>query len=94
MTIIGVDLLCCIRVGFTKNCHVTYACKKTFPRALVTQNLNVEGKWTAEEEQRLSGAVHELSSSTSGEFITAGISWAAVAERVSTRSEKQCRSKW
>ncbi|KAJ7379344.1 Cyclin-D-binding Myb-like transcription factor 1 [Desmophyllum pertusum] len=52
------------------------------------------GKWTAEEEQRLSGAVHELSSSTSGEFITAGISWAAVAERVSTRSEKQCRSKW
>lgn len=52
------------------------------------------GKWTAEEEQRLSGAVHELSSAASGDFITAGISWAAVAQRVGTRSEKQCRSKW
>lgn len=52
------------------------------------------GKWTVEEEQRLSNAVHELSSATSGDFITAGISWAAVAERVGTRSEKQCRSKW
>ncbi|RMX53911.1 hypothetical protein pdam_00020093 [Pocillopora damicornis] len=52
------------------------------------------GKWTVEEEQRLSNAVHELSSAASGDFITAGISWAAVAERVGTRSEKQCRSKW
>jgi len=52
------------------------------------------GKWTAEEEQRLSSAVHELSSAASGDFITAGISWAAVAQRVGTRSEKQCRSKW
>ena len=53
-----------------------------------------KGKWTAEEEQRLSSAVHELSSTSSGEYITAGISWASVAERVGTRSEKQCRSKW
>lgn len=52
------------------------------------------GKWTAEEENRLSSAVHELSSTSSGDYITAGISWASVAERVGTRSEKQCRSKW
>lgn len=52
------------------------------------------GKWTAEEEQRLSSAVHELSSANSSDYITAGISWASVAERVGTRSEKQCRSKW
>ena len=58
------------------------------------QTLYFEGKWTAEEEQRLSSAVHELSSAASGDFITAGISWAAVAQRVGTRSEKQCRSKW
>lgn len=52
------------------------------------------GKWTPEEEQRLSTAVHELSNTSSGEIITAGVSWAAVAEKVGTRSEKQCRSKW
>lgn len=52
------------------------------------------GKWTAEEEQKLSNAVHELSSTRSGDLITTGISWAAVAEQVGTRSEKQCRSKW
>lgn len=52
------------------------------------------GKWTPDEEQRLSSAVHELSRGSSGDFITAGISWAAVAEKVGSRSEKQCRSKW
>ena len=66
-------------------------------QALMLDNVNAiffKGKWTAEEEQRLSCAVHELCSTSSGEYITAGISWASVAERVGTRSEKQCRSKW
>ncbi|XP_015761824.1 PREDICTED: cyclin-D-binding Myb-like transcription factor 1 isoform X1 [Acropora digitifera] len=52
------------------------------------------GKWTTEEEHRLSSAVHELCSTSVDDYITAGISWAAVAEKVGTRSEKQCRSKW
>ncbi|XP_041346863.1 cyclin-D-binding Myb-like transcription factor 1 isoform X2 [Gigantopelta aegis] len=52
------------------------------------------GKWLTEEEQRLSGAVYELAGVQSGENITHGLSWAAVAERVGTRSEKQCRTKW
>ena len=29
-----------------------------------------------------------------GQSVTSGLSWAAVAEKVSTRSEKQCRTKW
>ena len=52
------------------------------------------GKWTPDEEQRLASAVRDLSSTKPGESVTAGISWAIVAERVGTRSEKQCRSKW
>ncbi|XP_031570832.1 cyclin-D-binding Myb-like transcription factor 1 [Actinia tenebrosa] len=52
------------------------------------------GKWTAEEEERLSNAVHELSGTQAGDVVTTGISWALVAEKVETRSEKQCRSKW
>nr|XP_033814316.1 cyclin-D-binding Myb-like transcription factor 1 isoform X2 [Geotrypetes seraphini] len=52
------------------------------------------GKWTEEEERRLAEVVHELTGTEAGDFVTQGVSWAAVAERVGTRSEKQCRSKW
>ncbi|XP_044279284.1 cyclin-D-binding Myb-like transcription factor 1 isoform X2 [Varanus komodoensis] len=52
------------------------------------------GKWTEEEEKRLAAVVHELTSTEPGDIVTQGVSWAAVAERVGTRSEKQCRSKW
>ncbi|XP_001636020.3 cyclin-D-binding Myb-like transcription factor 1 isoform X2 [Nematostella vectensis] len=52
------------------------------------------GKWTADEEERLSNAVHEASGTQPGESVTGGISWSIIAEKVGTRSEKQCRSKW
>ncbi|CAE1309382.1 DMTF1 [Acanthosepion pharaonis] len=52
------------------------------------------GKWLPEEECRLTDAVCELTGAQPGENITHGLSWAAVAERVGTRSEKQCRTKW
>ncbi|XP_055509467.1 cyclin-D-binding Myb-like transcription factor 1 isoform X2 [Leucoraja erinacea] len=52
------------------------------------------GKWTGEEERRLAEVVHELTATDPGDIVTQGVSWAAVAERVGTRSEKQCRSKW
>ncbi|XP_013927162.1 PREDICTED: cyclin-D-binding Myb-like transcription factor 1 [Thamnophis sirtalis] len=52
------------------------------------------GKWTEKEERRLAEVVHEMTSTEPGDIVTQGVSWAAVAERVGTRSEKQCRSKW
>ncbi|XP_053320585.1 cyclin-D-binding Myb-like transcription factor 1 isoform X2 [Spea bombifrons] len=52
------------------------------------------GKWTDEEERRLTEVVHELTGTEAGDIVTQGVSWALVAERVGTRSEKQCRSKW
>ena len=39
--------------------------------------------------QKFNRSLHFL-----GENITSGLSWAAVAEKVATRSEKQCRTKW
>ncbi|CAH2275653.1 cyclin-D-binding Myb-like transcription factor 1 [Pelobates cultripes] len=52
------------------------------------------GKWTDDEERRLTEVVHELTGTETGDIVTQGVSWASVAERVGTRSEKQCRSKW
>lgn len=52
------------------------------------------GKWLREEEKRLATAVYDLAGVKPGENITTGLSWALVAERVGTRSEKQCRTKW
>ncbi|OCT87245.1 cyclin-D-binding Myb-like transcription factor 1 [Xenopus laevis] len=52
------------------------------------------GKWTDEEERRLAEVVHEHTGTDAGDIVTQGVSWASVAERVGTRSEKQCRSKW
>ncbi|XP_040599699.1 cyclin-D-binding Myb-like transcription factor 1 [Mesocricetus auratus] len=52
------------------------------------------GKWTEEEEQILVDAVHELTCTEVGEKVTQGVCWAAVAQRVGTRSAKQCRTKW
>ncbi|XP_027007394.2 cyclin-D-binding Myb-like transcription factor 1 isoform X1 [Tachysurus fulvidraco] len=52
------------------------------------------GKWTEEEERRLTEVVHELTGTVTGDVVTQGVSWASVADLVGTRSEKQCRSKW
>lgn len=60
---------------------------------LMKDNCNT-GKWFPCEEDRLAEAVYELSRAVPGEIVTTGISWASVAEKVATRSEKQCRTKW
>ncbi|XP_019753222.1 cyclin-D-binding Myb-like transcription factor 1 isoform X3 [Hippocampus comes] len=52
------------------------------------------GKWSEEEERRLAEVVYEMAASAPGSVVTGGVSWASVASRVGTRSEKQCRSKW
>ncbi|KAL1766102.1 cyclin-D-binding Myb-like transcription factor 1 isoform X1 [Sigmodon hispidus] len=52
------------------------------------------GKWTEEEEQILSDVVRELTYTEVGEKVTQGVSWSVVAQRVGTRSAKQCRAKW
>uniref|UniRef100_A0A8C8IQA0 Cyclin-D-binding Myb-like transcription factor 1 n=1 Tax=Oncorhynchus tshawytscha TaxID=74940 RepID=A0A8C8IQA0_ONCTS len=52
------------------------------------------GKWSEEEERRLSDSVYALAGVCPGRVVTGGVSWAAVADLVGTRSEKQCRSKW
>lgn len=52
------------------------------------------GKWTEEEERRLAEVVYEMAGVTPGSAVTGGVSWAVVAEKVRSRSEKQCRSKW
>ncbi|XP_061524288.1 cyclin-D-binding Myb-like transcription factor 1 isoform X2 [Phycodurus eques] len=52
------------------------------------------GKWSEEEERLLAEAVYEMAGVSPGSAVTGGVSWASVANRVATRSEKQCRSKW
>lgn len=53
-----------------------------------------QGVWVTAEERRLAEAVYDLSGALPGEMVSAGLSWTAVAERVGSRSEKQCRTKW
>ncbi|CAN7989020.1 unnamed protein product [Ixodes hexagonus] len=53
-----------------------------------------QGVWLPAEERRLAEAVYDLSGSLPGEIVTSGLSWTQVAERVGSRSEKQCRTKW
>ena len=69
-------------------------CKKKKGSSSILDDFLLAGKWTEEEEKRLAEVVHELTSTEPGDIVTQGVSWAAVAERVGTRSEKQCRSKW
>ncbi|GIY58885.1 cyclin-D-binding Myb-like transcription factor 1 [Caerostris extrusa] len=60
---------------------------------LMKDNCN-QGKWLQAEEGRLTDAVYNLANALPGEMVSSGLSWAVVAERVGTRSEKQCRTKW
>lgn len=60
---------------------------------LLKENCN-QGKWLPVEERQLAEAVYDLAKVVPGEMISSGLSWASVAERVGTRSEKQCRTKW
>ncbi|XP_025107813.1 cyclin-D-binding Myb-like transcription factor 1 isoform X2 [Pomacea canaliculata] len=60
---------------------------------LMKDNCN-SGKWYPEEERRLAQAIYNLTGIKPSESITQGLSWAAVADQVGTRSEKQCRTKW
>uniref|UniRef100_A0A2R5L9U4 Putative cyclin-d-binding myb-like transcription factor 1 n=1 Tax=Ornithodoros turicata TaxID=34597 RepID=A0A2R5L9U4_9ACAR len=53
-----------------------------------------QGQWLPAEERRLAEAVYDLSGALPGEMVTSGLSWTAVADRVASRSEKQCRTKW
>nr|XP_045613577.1 cyclin-D-binding Myb-like transcription factor 1 isoform X2 [Procambarus clarkii] len=60
---------------------------------LLNENCN-RGAWSADEEDRLSIAVYDMAQVLPGEQVTSGISWGEVSNRVRTRSEKQCRTKW
>lgn len=47
-----------------------------------------------EEEDLLSEAVFALTQSLPGENSVVGIPWIQIAQRVGSRSERQCRKKW
>ncbi|XP_065066634.1 cyclin-D-binding Myb-like transcription factor 1 isoform X3 [Rhopilema esculentum] len=52
------------------------------------------GKWTLREESFLSRCVREQTNTKEGESVTTGVVWSTIAEKLGTRTEKQCRSKW
>ena len=54
----------------------------------------VSGRWTEEEENVLSQCVREQTNTKEGEPVTSGVIWSKIAEKLGTRTEKQCRSKW
>ncbi|XP_065178958.1 uncharacterized protein LOC135809526 [Sycon ciliatum] len=60
---------------------------------LVKEN-GKNGKWTEEEENMLLHAVHDVTATPIGETVDKAVIWSKVAEKVPSRSEKQCRIKW
>ena len=54
----------------------------------------IAGRWTEEEENFLSQCVREQTNTKEGDSVTSGVIWSKIAEKLGTRTEKQCRSKW
>lgn len=74
--------------------HLGRSASSVKDRCRLMKDTCKSGKWFPEEEHRLASAVYDLSGCKPGDSITSGLSWSLVAERVATRSEKQCRTKW
>merc|ERR1712226_921784 len=63
-------------------------------RARLIKPRNNRGRWNDAELDALSKAIREMTKTKIGESVTDGINWVKVAQKISTRTSKQCRKKW
>ena len=63
-------------------------------RARLIKPRNKRGRWNDAELSALSKAIREVTKTKTGESVTDGINWVDVAQKISTRTSKQCRKKW
>lgn len=63
-------------------------------RARLIKPQNNRGKWNEDELNALSKAIREVTNTKMGESVTEGINWVQVAQKIITRTSKQCRKKW
>jgi len=52
------------------------------------------GSWSTEEEQALTEMVHNAMGTAIGTNVDSGVPWKAIATKLKSRTEKQCRQKW